>query len=92
LSATDYALVFLCTFSVVFLLGIQSRNVQQSRYFIAIVTSFLISCANFLFVHYAATGDYIVFAFSAAGGCMGIAGAIWFSDNVLHPKATHDPR
>lgn len=83
MTAYDYLLMFVSSFFVVFLLGLQSKNVNQSRYVAAIITSFGISLAQFFFVKYAANGDYIVFMVCAIGGCMGIAFSIWFYDNVL---------
>lgn len=82
----DYCIMFFSSFLLVFLLGIQSKNVNQSRYVSAVVTSFGISLAQFFFVKYAAAGDYAVFFTCAAGGCIGIAFSIWFYDNVLHRR------
>lgn len=84
MSYFDLIALFAVTFLMVFLLGIQSRNVQRSHYLAAIITSFGISVGNFVFVKFAATGDLLTFAVSAAGGCSGIAACIWFADNVLH--------
>lgn len=82
----DYLLMFCSSFFVVFLLGLQSKNVNQSRYFAAIVTSFGISVGQFLFAKYAATGNVTAFLTCAIGGCMGIAFSIWFYDTVLHKR------
>lgn len=82
----DYLLMFAGSFILVFLLGIQSRNVVAGRYLAAIATSFGISVSNFIFVKYAATGSYDVFFVNAAGGCLGIAGSIWFYKNILERK------
>lgn len=81
--AADYLLMFAANFAVVFLLGLQSRNVTAGRYVAAIVTSFGISVANFTFIKYAADGSLDAFAFCAAGGCVGIAASIWFYENVI---------
>lgn len=82
----EYFALFISTLGMVFLLGLQSRNVQKSDYLAAIVTSFLISVFNFVFVKYASSGGIWALASSALGGCIGIAGSIWFSDKVLHKK------
>jgi uncharacterized oligopeptide transporter (OPT) family protein len=82
----DYLAMFLSNFFVVFLLGLQSKNVHQSRYVAAMVTSFGISIANFVFVKYAATGSYGVFFACAAGGSLGIAFSIWFYKHVIERK------
>lgn len=82
----DYLSMFAASFFVVFLLGVQSKNVQQSRMFAAVVTSFGISVSQFLFVKYAATGSISAFFVMAVAGCMGIATAIWFHDTHLQKK------
>ncbi|WP_297478366.1 hypothetical protein [Ferrovum sp.] len=75
--------IFLCTFFSVFLLGLQSKNVNQGRYTAAIITSFGISVAQFAFVKYAVAGSYYAFAFSAVGGCFGITFSIWFYKHII---------
>jgi hypothetical protein len=83
LKGIDYLLMFWSSFFVVFLLGIQSKNVMQSRYVAAVATSFGISVSNFLFAKYASVGGVLEFFTCAVGGCIGIACSIWFYDNVL---------
>lgn len=83
MTINDAMLLFGVTFLNVFFLGLQSRNVAGGRYMAAIVTSFFISIANFTFIRFAATGSVHAFAISAAGGCLGIACAIWFYQNVM---------
>lgn len=82
----DYLLMFTGSFVLVFLLGIQSRNVVAGRYLAAVATSFGISVSNFIFVKFAATGSYDVFFVNAAGGCLGIAGSIWFYKHILERR------
>lgn len=82
----DLATMFFSSFTLVFLLGFQSKNVQSSRYWAAIGTSFGISLANFMFVKFAATGGLLPFAICAAGGCIGIAASIWVGDNVFRKR------
>jgi hypothetical protein len=81
----SYVPLFLASFFVVFLLGLQSRNVNQGRYVWAVVTSFWISVSNFTFVRYAATGGLTTFWVSAAAGCLGIASSIWTHQHII-PK------
>lgn len=78
--------LFACTFANVFFIGLQSRNVNAGRYTAAIITSFGISAANFIFIHFAATGSAVAFTVSAIGGCLGIAGSIWFYQSVMSKK------
>jgi hypothetical protein len=82
----DAAIVFLGNFTVVFLLGIQSRNVQAGRYLAAVLTSAGINVSNFIFVKYAANGALSVLGVSTLGGCAGIATAIWFYQHVIERK------
>lgn len=85
-SLIEYLLMFAGSFVLVFLLGIQSRNVVAGRYMAAVMTSFGISVSQFIFVKYAATGSYDVFFVNAAGGCLGIAGSIWFYKHILERR------
>jgi hypothetical protein len=86
LSLIDMLLIFLGNFTVVFLLGIQSRNVMAGRYFAAVLVSAGINVSNFIFVKFAASGGGLVLALSTLGGCCGIASAIWFYQNVIDRK------
>lgn len=82
----DYLAMFCSNFVLVFLLGLQSKNVNAGRYLAAITTSFGISVANFAFVKYATRGSYDVFFVCAAGGCCGIAFSIWFYQKFIERK------
>lgn len=86
LSFAETAIIFLGNFCVVFLLGLQSRNVQAGRYLAAVLVSAGINVSNFIFVKYAANGALEVLGVSTLGGCMGIASAIWFYQNVMERK------
>ncbi|WKZ86325.1 hypothetical protein N5B55_05065 [Ralstonia pickettii] len=74
------------TFFSVFLMGLQSRNVNQGRYLASVVTSFGISVGNFTFARYASTGSLAAFFTSAAGGMAGIAFAIWFYKRFMEKR------
>jgi len=87
MSIADFLLVFLGNFTVVFLLGIQSRNVQHGRYLAAVLTSAGINISNFIFVKYASNGALAVLGVSTLGGCMGIATAIWFYKHIIERKS-----
>jgi len=91
MSGSDYALMFAATYFSVFLLGLQSRNVNAGRYVAAVVTSLGISVANFMFVKFASTGDALAFVLSASGGCLGIASSIWFYENVVKREKKNIP-
>jgi hypothetical protein len=81
-----YVLMFVSSFIVVFLLGLQSRNVVAGRYLAAILTSAGINISQFIFVKFAAAGHMDVLAVTTMGGCSGIAFAIWFYQNVIERK------
>lgn len=78
--------MFVSNFVLVFLLGLQSKNVNAGRYLAAVSTSLGISVANFLFVKYASKGSFDVFAVCATGGCCGIAFSIWFYQRFMEKK------
>lgn len=88
MSCSDAAIVFLGAYTVVFLLGLQSRNVVAGRYVAAMLTSAGISLSQFIFVKYAAGGSLAVLGISTLGGCLGIASAIWFYKHIMERK-TH---
>ncbi len=85
-AATAYLLIFCSSFVVVFLLGLQSKNVNQGRYVAAMLTSLGISVSQFVFVKYAAVGSLDVLFVSAAGGVLGIASSMWFHRHVIEKR------
>lgn len=79
----DGVLIFSAAFANVFLLGFNSKNVQKSKYWLAFVTSFGITLAQYLFVKYASTGGGPLFlTVSGFGGALGIVSAIWVHNNM----------
>jgi hypothetical protein len=86
MNALQLLLLFATSFGSVFLLGIQSKNVNQGRYLAAVVTSFGISVGQFTFAHAAASGSLYAFLVSAAGGCCGIASSIWFYQRFMEAR------
>lgn len=77
----DHAILFSATFANVFFLGFQSKNVNQSRYFMAFSTSWGITLAQYFFVKYAAGGGGLVFVgVAGVGGSLGIVAAIFLHD------------
>lgn len=87
MSLADGLILFGSSFAVVFLLGIQSKNVMHSRYVAAMLTSLGISAANFLFVKYASVGGLVEFFTAAVGGMLGIASSIYLYDKFTRRKA-----
>lgn len=82
-SLGDYAAMYVSSFVVVFLLGLQSKNVNRSRYVAAALTSIGISLSQFVFVKYAANGSYFVLFVMALGGAMGIVTSIYVHDHHI---------
>ena len=76
----DSLLLFISSFILVGLLGLQSKNVQHSRYLMAALTSIFISISQFIFVKIVATGNMIDLVVVCCGGAIGIVTAIWLHD------------
>lgn len=92
-SIADYCAMFFSSLVVVFLLGLQSKNVNRSRYIAAAITSVGISVAQFMFVKYAVNGNWFVLVVSALGGAIGIVLSIYVHDHHIEKssrkKLTH---
>ena len=82
----DYIILFTASFFLVGLLGLQSKNVQNSQYLMAALTSVAISVANFVFVKLVATGGIGLMVAGATGGACGIIVAIYAHDHLLSRK------
>lgn len=77
----DHLLLFAATFSNVFLLGFNSKNIHQSRYVSAFIVSWGITIAQYFFVRYAAHNGGLEFIMiSGLGGSLGIVTAIFLHD------------
>lgn len=79
----DYIILFTASFFLVGLLGLQSKNVQHSRYLSAAITSMAITIANFVFVKVVATGGLDMMFTGMVGGACGIMVAIYAHDHHL---------
>ena len=82
----DYIILFIASFLLVGLLGLQSKNVQHSRYLSAALTSMAITIANFVFVKVVATGGLDMMFTGMVGGACGIIVAIYAHDHHLMKK------
>jgi len=69
------------------LLGLQSKNVQHSRYLAAATTSMGISLANFIFVKSVAMGGYDTLLVVMVGGATGIMTAIYAHDHHMMKRS-----
>lgn len=76
------ALGFFAAFAMVFFLGLQSKNVNQSRYVAAALTSICILGSQFIFTKIAVSAGVIEFLVLAAGSAAGITSSIWAHDWV----------
>jgi len=79
----QYVILFFAAFFMVGLLGLQSKNVQHSKYVAAAITSMCISLANFVFVKAVAIGGYDTLLIVMVGGASGIMVAIYAHDHHL---------
>jgi len=79
----QYIILFIASFFLVGLLGLQSKNVQHSRYLAAALTSMSITVANFVFVKSVATGGFDMMFTGMVGGACGIIVAIYAHDHHL---------
>lgn len=80
----DGIAIFTSTFATVFLLGFQSKNVHQSRYVLAALTSFCIGLSQYVFIRYAISTEGLAFVLtSGTGGAAGIVTAIYTHDRVI---------
>ena len=82
----SYILLFFAAFFMVGLLGLQSKNVQHSKYVAAAITSMGISLANFVFVKVVAIGGYDTLFVVMVGGASGIMVEIYAHDHLLSRK------
>lgn len=78
----DMVILFTSSFFLVGLLGLQSKNVQGSKYLAAAITSVAISVANFFFIQIIATGGLMALAVVSTGGALGVMSAIYLYDKV----------
>ena len=82
----QYIILFFASFFLVGLLGLQSKNVQHSRYLAAALTSMAISLSNFIFVKIVTTGGLDTLLISCIGGASGTMVAIYAHDHHLTKK------
>jgi len=88
-SMIQYIILFISAFFMVGLLGLQSKNVQHSRYLAAALTSMAISCSNFIFVKAVSVGGYDTLLTVMVGGASGIICAIYAHDHHLMKGKKH---
>jgi membrane associated rhomboid family serine protease len=87
MSWADTLLVFASSYALVFLLVIQQRTIQASRYLMAFLFSSLIGVVNTLIVRGAVGDDLTWFLIAhCLGGSSGVVCAIWLYDTVLGHK------
>lgn len=80
----DAALLWLCSFAHIFLLGFQSRNVNAGRYAWAMATSFALAGAQLVFVKAVVGGMswQLLLALTGTAGPLGIASAMWVTRHL----------
>lgn len=77
-----YLGMFSASFLMVFLMGLQSKNVNQSRYLAAALTSIGILGSQFVFTKAAVTGGMAEFIAFGLGGALGVTSSIWTHDSL----------
>lgn len=80
--------LFLASFLIVFLLGVQQFNVQHRRYLGAMLTSFFIATSNYFIFKVLPIGAFEVSQFLgySLGGSFGIIAAMWLHDKISDIK------
>ena len=79
----DYMILFSASFLLVGLLGLQSKNVQGSKYAAAALTSIAITVANFFFIRLVVNDTgYTTLVVAGLGGALGIVSAIYLYDRA----------
>lgn len=83
LPLSDILIVFVTNFLMVFLLGIQSKNVNNSLYLASSVTTVLILSSQTIFIQYVKNITVPIFVISAFGCVAGINCSILFYDKFF---------
>jgi len=83
----DFVILFFASFLLVGLLGLQSKNVQGSKYLAAAMTSIAITVANFFFIRLVVNdAGYTTLVVAGLGGALGIVSAIYLYDRANKKK------
>lgn len=79
-----WAILAIASFSTVFLMGLQSKNVMHSQYVAAFVTSVGIGVTNTIFIRFAVGDDMgMFFLFGVLPASFGICCSIWVHDKWM---------
>ena len=76
----NHLLVFGSSLILTLLLGIQSKNVNQSRYLASAVTSMCLVGCQIMFTHFAIKGTPLDMFLMMLAGAIGIMSSIWLHD------------
>ena len=83
----DMVILFSASFLLVGLLGLQSKNVQGSKYAAAALTSIAITVANFFFIRLVVNDTgYTTLVVAGLGGALGIVSAIYLYDRATKKR------
>ena len=83
----DMLILFSASFLLVGLLGLQSKNVQGSKYTAAAMTSIAITIANFFFIRLVVNDTgYTTLVVAGLGGALGIVTAIYLYDSATKKR------
>lgn len=79
--------IFAATFSTVFALGFQSRNVNTGQYGAAFMTSFIIGGSHLVLYKALPDGDLLACAAYLVAGPFGIIASMWAHDRWMTRRA-----
>lgn len=79
--------LFLASFLIVFLLGIQQLNVEHRKYLYSAITSVGITSANYFLFKKLPTSNFeiVQFIFFSSGGALGVIASMYIHDKLM-PK------
>lgn len=80
----NWIVLAIASFSTVFLMGLQTKNVMHSQYVAAFVTSLGIGTTNLIFIRAAANDEIgMVIIFGVIPASAGICVSIWVHDKWM---------
>lgn len=82
----ESVILFLSSFALVFLMGVQQLNVHSRRYLLSGVTSLLIGLTNLAALKLVPEAALLPALAFLAGGPLGIVTSMWLHDHWLVPR------
>lgn len=79
-------IIFGASFLIVFLLAIQSKNTNASRYLAAAITAVGIAACNYALIKLISVTDWRLFGYYASGSALGVMSGIFAYDKLMTKK------